>query len=128
MKFNRLFYRCELCGNIIEVIENIGTPVVCCGQKMKPLAPNTVDAAQEKHIPVAAREGDRLNVTVGTVAHPMTREHHISWIAVAQDGLTMRRALDPVGQPSAEFLLRPGAATVYAYCNLHGLWAAELDA
>ena len=126
MKNERKFYRCAHCGNIVSFVEDSGVSIICCGEPMGELLPNTTDAAQEKHVPVAVREGNKIKVTVGSTPHPMTAEHHIAWIAAAQDGLTSRAALDPEGAPEAEFCVGEGPVTVYEYCNLHGLWAAEL--
>ncbi len=125
MSNQRKFLKCEHCGNMVGVIEDSGAVITCCGQPMTELKANTTDAAQEKHVPVATREGCVLKVTVGSVAHPMLEEHHISWIAVAQGSKTQRKTLDKTGSPSAEFCIDDGPVTVYAYCNLHGLWAAE---
>jgi superoxide reductase len=93
---------------------------------MSKLTPNTTDAAAEKHLPVAAREGGKLTVTVGSVPHPMTEEHHISWIAAADGNKTQRTALSGTLAPAAEFCVDEAPVTVYAYCNLHGLWEAQL--
>jgi len=126
MKNERKFYTCPYCGNIITYIYNAGPTVVCCGEEMKELAPNTADAAQEKHVPVAVREGNKLTVSVGSVAHPMTEAHHIAWVIVAESGRTQRVDLVAAGAPAADFYVGEGPVTVYAYCNLHGLWASEL--
>jgi superoxide reductase len=126
MKYEHKFYRCAHCGNIISFIEDKGVGVVCCGEAMQELLPNTTDAAQEKHVPVATRDGSKLKVTVGAVAHPMTAEHHIAWIAVVENNRTTRVTLDPLGKPEAEFCVGENPVTVYEYCNLHGLWVADL--
>jgi superoxide reductase len=93
---------------------------------MAELTPNTADAAAEKHVPVAVREGNKLTVTVGAAAHPMTGEHHIAWIAAADGENTQRAALPDTGAPQAEFFVGGAPAAVYAYCNLHGLWRTEV--
>lgn len=126
MKNERKFYICSICGNMVELIESGGGTLVCCGQEMKPLVPNTADAAKEKHVPAAKRQDGTLMVDVGSAPHPMTLEHHIAWIAVAQGGATCHKTLDKTAQPHAEFCVGNGPLTVYAYCNLHGLWAADL--
>jgi superoxide reductase len=126
MKHERKFYRCAHCGNIISFVEDKGVSVICCGEKMQELVPNTTDAAQEKHVPAAVRKDNVLKVTVGSVAHPMTVEHHIAWILVAEQNRTQRVTLDPTGTPAAEFYVTEKLVTVYEYCNLHGLWAADL--
>jgi len=93
---------------------------------MNLLTPNTEDAAQEKHVPVARREGDQLYVTVGSVPHPMLPEHYIMWIAVADGTRTTRVQLSPGEAPEAQFPVSDGPLTVYEYCNLHGLWATDV--
>ena len=127
MKNDRMFLKCEKCGNIIDMIQSSGVTPVCCNEKMKELTPNTVDAAQEKHIPVGSRDGIQLSVSVGSVLHPMLEKHHIAWIAIAQGKSTQRVMLDYTGEPVATFSTSGDEPiTMYAYCNLHGLWAAEL--
>lgn len=118
------FYRCEHCGNIIAMVKDAGVPVVCCGQKMTELVPNTEDAAQEKHVPVYEQKGNILEVTVGSVEHPMAEEHHIEWIALQTDRGNQRKVLKPGDEPKADFALLDGEKiqAIYAYCNLHGLW------
>jgi len=120
------FFICRHCGNLVGMVNNAGVPMICCGAKMQELVPNTVDAAQEKHVPVLTRKGDKVLVEVGAQPHPMTAEHHIAWIAIVQENCTCRVTLLPDGAPSAELCLCGGPACVYAYCNLHGLWMAEL--
>ena len=119
------FYKCEHCGNIVTFVEDKGVPVMCCGQKMTELTANTTDAAQEKHVPVVEQDGDTVKVTVGSVEHPMTEEHYIEWIAVVTDKGTEKVSLSPGEKPEAVFVDKE-KATVYAYCNLHGLWKTEL--
>ena len=126
MKNERRFCLCNHCGNLISFLNYSGVDVVCCGEEMMVLTPNTVDAAVEKHVPAAVREGNKLIVTVRSVPHPMTEEHHIAWIVVAEDNRTQRVALLPTQAPTAEFIVGDGPVVVYAYCNLHGLWEAQL--
>ena len=120
------FYRCQHCGNIIAFVENSGVPVICCGEPMQELIPGAVDAAQEKHVPVMTVEGNKVTVTVGSVAHPMLAEHSIQWIALACLQGNQRKTLRPGDEPKTEFLLAEGdeAIAAYEYCNLHGLWKA----
>ena len=127
MKCSRKFLKCAHCGNIVGVIDDRGPAILCCGEPMKAMVPNTTDAAQEKHVPVATRSGDSLIVQVGSALHPMSEEHHIAWLMVAQEGFTQRADLEHTGEPKATFAVRAGDATVYAYCNLHGLWAADVQ-
>lgn len=125
MKNQRKFLKCDHCGNMVGMIKDSGVKIVCCGQPMTELVANTTDAAQEKHVPVATREGCMLKVTVGSVVHPMLEEHHIAWIAIAQGEKTQRENLDKTSSPTVEFCVEEGLVRVYAYCNLHGLWSAE---
>ncbi|MCL2210956.1 MAG: desulfoferrodoxin [Treponema sp.] len=126
MKNEKVFFKCQHCGNIITYVHNAGPVVICCGEKMQEIKPNTSDGAKEKHVPAAVREGNKLKVTVGSAAHPMTEEHHIAWIIAAEGDRTQRVTLQPTGAPSAEFVVCDGPVTVYAYCNLHGLWVTEI--
>ncbi len=120
------FYICEHCGNIIAMVKNKGVPVMCCGQKMKEIVPNTTDAAQEKHVPVFKIEGNKVLVDVGSVAHPMIDAHYIEWVSIQTNFGNQRKALNPNDAPHVEFALLDGEKieAVYAYCNLHGLWKA----
>lgn len=118
------FYMCEHCGNIITFLHSAGVPVVCCGQKMTELVPDSVDASQEKHIPVVKTEGHLVHVAVGSAPHPMVPEHFIMWIALeTQEGCQIKY-LSPNQSPEATFALSAGDRVVatYAYCNIHGLW------
>lgn len=121
------FYICEHCGNIVGKIFDAGVPLVCCGQKMKKLEAGAVEASLEKHIPVVTFEGNTVKAVVGSVAHPMTEEHSIQWIYLLTDKGGQRKNLLPGEAPEVVFALadeKPIA--VYAYCNLHGLWMAEI--
>ncbi|MBQ3081796.1 MAG: desulfoferrodoxin [Clostridia bacterium] len=121
------FYICERCGNLVGMINASGVEMVCCGQKMTALEAGVVEASAEKHIPVAEVEGDKVTVTVGSVLHPMTNEHSILWVYLQTDKGGHRKCLEVDGAPSVTFALcdeKPVA--VYAYCNLHGLWKADL--
>lgn len=121
------FYICRHCGNLVGLIEAGGGTLICCGEPMVELKPNTVDASQEKHVPVVTVEGDTVKVAVGAAAHPMTEEHYIQWIYLQTTHGGQRRGLKPGEVPEAEFALNGDAAVaVYAYCNLHGLWKKEL--
>ncbi len=115
------FYICEHCGNIIEMVKNVGVPVMCCGQKMKELVPGTTDAAFEKQV-----EGNRVTVNVGSVEHPMMPEHYIEWVALQTKQGVQRKILRPEDKPSVCFAICDGdeVEAVYAYCNLHSLWKA----
>ena len=125
---NRKFYRCAHCGNIIAFVNSSGVPVMCCGEKMQEIVPGTVDAAVEKHVPVCKIENSLLTVTVGEAEHPMAEEHYIQWVFVQTKFGNQRRELSPGSAPTVTFALCEGdeVQAVYAYCNLHGLWAADL--
>ena len=120
------YYICKHCGNIVTKLEDKRVPLVCCGEKMTEIVPNTTDAAQEKHVPVVTVTGSEVTVAVGSVAHPMTEEHSIRWIALeTADGLVVKW-LTPGVEPTAKFYLAEGdeVVRVLAWCNLHGLWQA----
>ena len=118
------YFVCEHCGNIVEMVNNSGVPVVCCGEKMKELVPGSVDAAVEKHVPVVKEEGNTVKVFVGDVEHPMVEEHYIGWIAIETKEGMQRKYLKAGEKPEASFVLADGDKLVaaYAWCNLHGLW------
>ena len=121
------FYICEHCGNLIGMIHDAGVPMMCCGQKMTQLEPGVVEAAKEKHIPVVSVEGDVVKVVVGSVEHPMSEEHSILWIELKSDKGVQRKHLKPGEPPVVSFALAgEKPIEVYAYCNLHGLWKAEV--
>jgi len=127
MQFQPQFFRCAHCGQIVSILRDAGVPIVCCGQRMDRLVPNATDAAQEKHVPVVAREGDMLTVRVGSAAHPMLAEHSIEWVYLHMAGGGQRRILSPGEAPEAVFCVGRGQALeAYAYCNLHGLWKAAV--
>ena len=125
MTNDRTFLRCAICGNLVEMINSSGVTPVCCGQPMNKLEPNTTDASVEKHLPVIKRDGNTVKVTIGAAIHPMTPEHYIMWIALAQGVNTKRVSLAPGDEPIVDFCVGDGPITAYAYCNLHGLWASE---
>lgn len=122
------FYVCAHCGNIITFVKSSGVPVMCCGEKMQEIIPGTVDAAVEKHLPVVSVEGSQVTVQVGSVEHPMLPEHFIEWIVLETSAGSQMKALTPGEKPQAVFALADGekAVAAYAYCNLHGLWKAEV--
>mgnify|MGYP005613151885 CR=1 FL=1 len=122
------FYICEHCGNIIEKIDDAGVPVMCCGQKMAELVPNTVEASGEKHIPVVTVKDGEIVVNVGSVNHPMAEEHFIEWVYVETEKGGQRKHLKPGEDPNVSFKIdeKDKAVAVYAYCNLHGLWMTEI--
>jgi superoxide reductase len=121
------FYRCEICGNIFEVVNDAGVTPECCGNAMTELAANTTDGAAEKHVPAVSKDGSKIVVNIGEVDHPMLEEHYIEWILVTDGVWFTRKNLKPGEKPHAEFETGApaGKVTVYEYCNLHGLWKAE---
>ena len=123
------FYICKHCGNMIGMIKSSGVNVVCCGDPMTELKPNTVEASQEKHLPVVTIEGNIVKVKVGSVEHPMTEEHHIAWIYLEPEQGGQRKKLAVGSKPEAEFALAGGdkVVGVYEYCNLHGLWLTKVE-
>ena len=126
MKEYKGFYICPHCGNVVDLINDSEVKVVCCGEEMKPLVANSVDAAQEKHVPVYEESEDEIVVNVGSVNHPMEKEHYIEWIAMVTDNKMYRTKLYPEQAPSARFKYVSGS-TIYAYCNKHGLWMTKVD-
>jgi superoxide reductase len=118
-------YKCEVCGNIVEVLHTGAGALVCCGSDMEQLTANTTDAAQEKHVPVIEKTDTGYTVTVGSVEHPMTDEHYIEWIELIADGVSHRAFLNPGDKPQATFCVSAEKVTAREYCNLHGLWKAE---
>lgn len=120
------FYKCPHCGNVIVKLIDSKVPVVCCGEKMVELVPNTVDASSEKHVPkITILDDKNIKVEVGSVAHPMTSEHYIAFIYVETDKGGIHVNLED----KPEAIIAIGEATVvavYEYCNLHGLWMKEM--
>lgn len=115
-------YKCELCGNIVEVLHGGAGELVCCGQPMVLLKENTVDAAKEKHVPVVAKIDGGFKVSVGSVAHPMEEKHYIEWIEIIADGKSYVQFLNPGDVPEAVFKIDAANVTAREFCNLHGLW------
>ncbi len=120
------FLKCNRCGNIIAMVHESGVTPVCCGEKMGEMIPGTTEASVEKHVPVYRVEGNRVIVTVGSVAHPMTEEHYIEWVSLSTKLGNQRKLLTPDSAPEVCFSICEGdeVEAVYAYCNLHGLWKA----
>lgn len=123
MTIKMQIYKCEICGNIVDMLHEGEGELVCCGAPMKLLQENTVDAAKEKHIPVIEKIEGGFKVKVGSVAHPMEEKHYIEWIeAVTDDGKVCRQFLKPGDAPEAIFKINANKITAREYCNLHGLW------
>ena len=115
-------YKCEACGNIVEVLHGGAGELVCCGEPMKLMTENTVDASKEKHVPVVEKAAGGVTVKVGSVAHPMEEKHYIEWIEIIADGKAYRQFLAPGQAPEAFFPVEAAKVTAREYCNLHGLW------
>ena len=120
------FYQCEHCGNVIAHLNDSGVRCTCCGEKMKPLVPNTSDGAGEKHVPLIQTNGSCVTVTVSSVEHPMLEEHYIQFVVLETASGIQVKYLNPGEAPHAEFLTADAPVAVYEYCNLHGLWKTEL--
>lgn len=117
-------YKCEVCGNIVEVLhEGVGA-LVCCGKDMRLFEENTVDASKEKHVPVIEKIEGGYRVKVGSIPHPMEEKHYIEWIELVADGRTYREFLKPGQAPEAVFRIEASEVSAREYCNLHGLWRA----
>lgn len=124
IKMEQKFFLCKHCGNMAGMIVFSGVTPVCCGEEMQELIPNTVDASQEKHVPVVTVSGNEVTVEVGSVEHPMVEAHYIQWIYLETTQGGQRKKLNPGDKPKAVFALADGdkAVAAYEYCNLHGLW------
>lgn len=115
-------YKCMICGNMVEMVHDGAGQLVCCGQPMKLMEENAVDAATEKHVPVIEKVDGGYKVKVGSVPHPMEEKHFIEWIEVIADGQSLREFLKPGDKPEAFFCIDATNITAREYCNLHGLW------
>lgn len=123
----KTFFRCKHCGNFVELIHNTGVPIICCGEPMEELLANTVEASTEKHIPEVSVKERLVHAKVGSVAHPMTEEHHIEFIYLKTKNGAQRRCLEVGTEASVMFAVLEDTPTeVYAYCNLHGLWKVDV--
>jgi len=115
-------YKCEVCGNMVEVVHASAGELVCCGQPMTLMKENSVDAATEKHVPVIEKTSDGYKIIVGSVSHPMEEAHYIEWIELIADGQAYRQFLNPGEEPQAFFKIVADNVMAREYCNLHGLW------
>ncbi|MFC1654784.1 desulfoferrodoxin [Myxococcota bacterium] len=118
-------YKCEVCGNIVEMLHAGAGELVCCGQPMKLFVENTTDAAKEKHVPEIEKTASGFKVKVGSVAHPMEEKHYIEWIQLIADGRAYRKFLSPGDAPEADFEVSAAKVAAREFCNLHGLWKGE---
>ncbi|MFP4178761.1 MAG: desulfoferrodoxin [Spirochaetaceae bacterium] len=117
-------YKCEICGNIVEVLHEGPGDLVCCGENMKLYDEKTADSSTEKHVPVIEKSAEGYKVTVGSTLHPMKDEHYIEWIELIADGKSYRQFLKPGDEPVAEFCVEASSVSAREYCNVHGLWKA----
>lgn len=115
-------YKCNICGNIVELLHVGAGELVCCGQPMELMTEKTEDAGQEKHVPVVEKTENGFLVKVGSIPHPMEEKHYIEWIELIVDGIVYKKFLKPGEKPEAEFGVQGESVTAREYCNLHGLW------
>ena len=121
------FYICSHCGNLIGMINDAGVPMICFGEEMTNLVPGVVEASHEKHIPVVKVENNVVEVTIGSIEHPMIPEHSILWVYLKTDKGGQRKCLKAGEKPIVKFaLLDETPISVYAYCNLHRLWKQDV--
>jgi superoxide reductase len=118
-------YKCEVCGNIVEVLHEGVGELVCCNQPMKLFEAKTKDEGKEKHVPVVEKTNEGFKVKVGSVQHPMEEKHYIEWIEAIADGRAYRTFLKPGDTPEAVFCIDSDSITVREYCNVHGLWTSS---
>ncbi len=116
-------YKCEICGNIVEVLNEGPGSLVCCGEQMVLLEEKNADSTVEKHVPIVEITNDKIKVTVGSTLHPMTEEHYIQFIELMAEDKIYTKFLKPGDEPKAEFEKVEGNFTVREYCNVHGLWS-----
>jgi superoxide reductase len=122
MTEQKQIYKCNICGNIVEVLHSGVGQLVCCGQPMELLQEKTEDVGSEKHVPVIEKTESGVRVKVGSVPHPMEENHYIEWIEVIAEGKTCRKFLKPGDDPEAEFGIKTEEIVAREYCNVHGLW------
>lgn len=116
-------YKCEICGNIVELVNVGGGELFCCGQPMKLQEEKSEDSSTEKHVPFIIKEDDKITVKVGeNTEHPMMKKHYIQWIELLADGKIYRKFLNPDDKPEAVFCLKADKVSAREYCNIHGLW------
>ncbi len=115
-------YKCEICGNMVEVIHSGKGQLVCCGKPMILMEEKTEDQGKEKHVPVVERSKEKARVKVGSIPHPMQEDHYIEWIEIMADAVAQRKFLLPGEKPEVEFTVETENIVVREYCNIHGLW------
>jgi superoxide reductase len=122
MTEQKQIYKCNICGNIVEVLYAGGGQLVCCGQPMELLKEKIEDVGKEKHVPVIEKTETGIIVKVGSVSHPMEEKHYIEWIEIIADGASYRKFLKHGDKPEAEFCIKVEKIEAREYCNIHGLW------
>ncbi|MEM5798930.1 MAG: desulfoferrodoxin [Candidatus Aenigmatarchaeota archaeon] len=122
MTEQKQIYKCNICGNIVEVLHPGVGQLVCCGQPMQLMKENTTDVGKEKHVPVIEKTANGIKVKVGSIAHPMEERHYIEWIEIIADGRACKIFLKPGNRPEAEFKIKAEKIVAREYCNVHGLW------
>jgi len=118
-------YKCEVCGNIVEVLHEGAGELVCCDQPMKLMQEQTEEQGKEKHVPVIEKTDKGIMVKVGSVPHPMEDKHYIEWVAIHTDAGVFREFLKPGEKPEAQFELKGDVLKAREYCNIHGLWTTK---
>ncbi len=118
----RQIYKCNICGNIVEVIHIGVGQLICCGQPMELLKEKTEDVGLEKHVPVIEKTGNKVKVKIGSIPHPMEEKHYIEWIEIIVDDQTCRKFLKPREKPEAEFETTAEKIQAREHCSIHGLW------
>ena len=125
MTEQKQIYKCNICGNIVEVLHPGAGQLVCCGKPMELLNEKTQDMGQEKHVPVIEKTNSGFKVKIGAVPHPMEQNHYIEWIEIIEDGRACRKFLEPGLKPEAEFEIKGEKIESREYCNVHGLWKSR---
>ena len=122
----RKFFQCRHCGNLVGMIKDAGVQIICCGEPMARLIPNTVEASKEKHLPVVTVSGDSVNIKIGSEPHPMVNEHYIVWVYLLTENGGERYGFKPGDTPEITLKTSSKPISVYAYCNIHGLWETRI--
>jgi len=125
MTQQKQIYKCNICGNIVEVLHSGVGQLVCCGKVMELLSEKTEDVGQEKHVPVIEKTKKGIIVKVGSIPHPMEENHYIEWVEIIADGMVFRKFLKPRDLPQAEFEINAQSILAREYCNIHGLWKGK---
>lgn len=125
MSKQKQVYRCNICGNMVEILQAGTGNLVCCGREMQLLEERIGDVGPEKHIPIIEKSGPNVKVKVGEIPHPMEKDHHIEWIEIITDDRVYRKFLKPNDKPEAEFEIDADKIKAREYCNIHGLWKSQ---